>query len=125
MNIEKIQTPQPEVETYATIISIKLGDDTKILIETISSLGRMRFAYISVRDEKCMPRMRVLTPLWVWRWIKKMIRNGDVDSVNDFILQVFKEFAVINVPDKALFGKPNYDRIYYEEPYRLLSILFF
>jgi len=127
MKTEKIQTPKPEVEMISmstNIISIKLGD-RRLLIETASNIG-IRFAYISIRDENCIPHMRVATPLWVWRWVKKMIRSGKVDSVNDFILQVFKEFAAINAPDRALgkLGKPNYDRIYYEEPYRLLSILF-
>jgi len=127
MNTEKIQTKndhvKPEVEMismFDTIISIKLGDD-RILIETMSKMG-VRFAYVSIRDKRCVPQIRVAVPLWVWRWVKKMIRNGNVDDVvNNFLKQVVKEFAVINVSDRVL-GKPNYDRIYYEEPYRLLSI---
>ena len=129
MNTEKIQTKndhvKPEVEMismFDTIISIKLGDD-KILIETMSKMS-VRFACVSIRDKRCVPQIRVATPLWVWRWVKKMIRNGNVDDVvNNFLKQVVKEFAVINVSDRAL-DKPNYDRIYYEEPYRLLSIFF-
>jgi hypothetical protein len=122
MTTEKNQISKPEVEMesmYEYIIRIKLGDD-RILIETMSYLGT-RFACVSIRDKRCVPWIRVAVPLWVWRRVRRMIRSGNVDDVvNNFLKQVVKEFIIINVSDRAL-GKPNYDRIYYEEPYRLLS----
>ncbi len=97
------------------IIQIETKDNVVILVEATPYLGKL-YSYVSVRHRgECRPTIRVLAPIWVWRRVKKMLRNGG--NVYKFILDVFKEYAVINTTTSD-------KRIYYEEPFRLLPLLF-
>jgi hypothetical protein len=112
--IEKIESG-----LFDFIINIEMKD-VWILVESATFRGT-RYTYISVRDKNCIPQMRIIVPAWVWRQIKEMIKNGDVHRIDNFILQVFKSFITINVSNKAL--DENYEKLYFEEPWRLLSLM--
>jgi hypothetical protein len=113
--------PEKVIHGFAEfIISIDM-DDVIVTVEATPYLGK-RLTYVSVRDKKtCLPKVRVITPQWVWRKIRNMLKTGSSD-IQDFIHYTIKTYASLNVTDISL-RQPNYERLYFEEPFRLLSLM--
>ncbi len=112
-----------EMSVAGYIISIKREDDVIIKVEATPYLGKLYtvVSYVAV-DENCKPIFRTIVPPWVWRRIKKMIKNGaSIRQIEEFVFYAAKDFVSINITDRH--GGSKY-RIYYEEPYRLLSHFF-
>ncbi len=118
----QINQTQIEISAIGYLINIRREDDVIIKVEATPYLGKLYtiITYTAV-DENCRPIFRTIVPPWVWRRTKKMIKNGaDIRQIEKFVFYAAKDFISINVTDKH---KPKY-RIYYEEPYRLLSHFF-
>jgi hypothetical protein len=126
-NIQSTKTDSPDIimsmMKYGIVIK---GEDRRVVkIMATPYLGRL-YTYVEFlsanNEEVYMPVIRGILPAWVWRRVKKMIARGtDIRQIEQYVFYATKEFIAINVTDKHF---NNEARIYYEEPYRLLTHFF-
>ena len=134
MNTKTIQTQTKNPNIVMSMAGFRIvirGESGWIIrIQTMAYLGKL-YTYVEFIDFMCFvdengeenyfSTIGAIVSPWVWRKVKKMISNGvDVKQIENFIINVVKEFAPINVTDEFITTS----RIYYEEPYRLLSSFF-
>jgi len=131
INTKKIQTQTKNPNIVMSVMGFGIvirGESGWIIrIEATPYLGKL-YTYVEFTspddkndEENYFSAIRAIVPPWVWRKVKKMISNGvDVKQIESFVFNAVKEFVPINITDKFITTS----RIYYEEPYRLLSSFF-
>ena len=97
------------------------GENGKVVkITATPYLGKLYTCveFLSANEGDYMPIIRGILPAWVWRRVKEMITSVNIQQIEQYVFYATKEFIAINTT------YVNEARIYYEEPYRLLTHFF-